>query len=46
MRPARAATFGYRLAQVGAAGAALGGLGDSFVPALLPHHEAYLGVAH
>jgi hypothetical protein len=41
----RAAAIGYRLAQVGAFAAALGGLVDAFVPRLLPHHEAYLGVA-
>ncbi|MEO6524996.1 MAG: hypothetical protein ABIP93_00060 [Gemmatimonadaceae bacterium] len=37
--------IGYRLAQVGAAAAALGGLVDALVPRLLPHHEAFLGVA-
>ena len=37
--------IGYRLAQLGAAGAALGGLVDAFVPRLLPHHEVFLGVA-
>jgi hypothetical protein len=37
--------IGYRLAQLGAAGAALGGLVDAFVPRLLPHHELFLGVA-
>lgn len=41
----RRAEVGYRLAQLGACGAALGGLVDSFVPRLLPHHESYLGVA-
>jgi hypothetical protein len=38
-------TVGYRLAQLGAAGAALGGAVDVAVPRLLPHHEAALGVA-
>jgi hypothetical protein len=40
----RAAMVGYRLAQLGASGAVLGGLVDTLVPRLLPHHEAYLGV--
>jgi hypothetical protein len=40
----RAANIGYRLAQIGALAAALGGLVDTLVPKLLPHHEAYLGV--
>ena len=37
--------FGYRLAQLGAAGVALGGAFDALVPRLLPAHEAFLGVA-
>jgi hypothetical protein len=37
--------IGYRLAQLGAAAAALGGLVDALVPRLLPHHETFLGVA-
>lgn len=37
--------IGYRIAQLGAAGAALGGALDVFVPRLLPHHEAFLGIA-
>ena len=45
MTPRRAPTVGYRLAQLGAAGAALGGLVDALVPTLLPHHETHLGVA-
>ena len=45
MTPPRAATIGYRLAQLGAVGAALGGVFDALVPTLLPHHEAYLDVA-
>ena len=36
--------IGYRLAQVGALGTALGGAFDALLPNLLPHHEAYLGV--
>jgi hypothetical protein len=36
---------GYRIAQLGAAGAALGGTFDLLVPRLLPAHEAFLGVA-
>ena len=43
--PRRAATIGYRLAQLGAVGTALGGAGDTLVPKLLPHHETFLGVA-
>jgi hypothetical protein len=31
------------LAQLGAGGAALGGVFDTFVSRLLPHHEAFLG---
>lgn len=42
----RRTVVGYRLAQLGACGAAIGGAVDTLVPALLPHHEAYLGVAH
>jgi hypothetical protein len=37
--------IGYRLAQLGATAAALGGIVDAFVPRLLPHHETFLGVA-
>ena len=37
--------IGYRVAQLGAAGAALGGAFDVFLPRLLPHHEAFLGIA-
>ena len=37
--------LGYRLAQLGAGAAALGGLVDALVPRLLPHHEAFMGVA-
>ena len=37
--------LGYRLAQLGAAGVALGGAFDALVPRLLPAHEAFLGVA-
>ena len=44
MTSRRATTIGYRIAQLGAVGAALGGVFDAFVPTLLPHHEAYLGV--
>ncbi|HSJ62410.1 MAG TPA: hypothetical protein VK922_00770 [Gemmatimonadaceae bacterium] len=40
----RASGVGYRLAQVGAGGVALGGLFDLFVSRLLPHHEAFLGI--
>jgi hypothetical protein len=43
--PRRSIGIGYRLAQLGAAAAALGGLVDALVPKLLPHHEAYMGVA-
>ena len=45
MTPRRATTIGYRIAQLGAVGTALGGVFDSLVRTLLPHHEAYLGVA-
>ncbi len=41
----RTSGIGYRVAQLGAAGAALGGAFDVFVPRLLPHHEAFLGIA-
>ena len=41
----RTSTIGYRLAQLGALVTALGGAFDALVPKLLPHHEAYLGVA-
>lgn len=44
MTPRRATTVGYRLAQLGAVGAAVGGLVDALVPTLLPHHELYLGI--
>jgi hypothetical protein len=43
--PPRTIGVGYRLAQLGAVAAALGGLVDAFVPRLLPHHEAFMGVA-
>jgi hypothetical protein len=43
--PRYASGIGYRLAQIGAVGAALGGIVDVFVPRLLPHHEAFLGFA-
>jgi hypothetical protein len=43
--PPRTIGIGYRLAQLGAAAAALGGLVDTLVPRLLPHHEAFMGVA-
>jgi hypothetical protein len=41
----RATPIGYRLAQLGAAGAALGGTFDLLVSRPLPAHEAFLGVA-
>src|SRR5690348_8776001 len=41
----RAATIGYRVAQLGALATALGGSFDALVPKLLRHHEVYLGVA-
>jgi hypothetical protein len=41
----RTGTIAYRLAQLGASLAALGGAFDALVPKLLPHHEAYLGVS-
>jgi hypothetical protein len=37
--------IGYRLAQLGALVTAVGGSFDALVRKLLPHHEAYLGVA-
>lgn len=43
--PPRTIGIGYRLAQLGAVAATLGGVVDALVPKLLPHHEAYLGVA-
>ena len=43
--PPRTIGIGYRLAQLGAVAAALGGLVDALVPKLLPHHEAFMGVA-
>ena len=43
--PPRTIGIGYRLAQLGAAAAALGGLVDALVPKLLPHHETFMGVA-
>jgi len=43
--PDRTIGIGYRLAQIGAAATALGGVVDAFIPRLLPHHEAFLGVA-
>jgi hypothetical protein len=41
----RASMIGYRLAQLGSLATALGGAFDALVSKLLPHHEAYLGVA-
>jgi len=42
--PPRTIGIGYRLAQLGAAAAALGGVVDALVPRLLPHHEEFMGV--
>ncbi|HSJ62419.1 MAG TPA: aminopeptidase [Gemmatimonadaceae bacterium] len=44
-RMAAMASLGYRLAQLGAAAAVIGGAFDLFVPRLLSHHETFLAVA-
>jgi hypothetical protein len=43
MNAPRRVGAGYRLAQFGALGVALGGVFDLFVPRLLPHHYAFMG---
>ncbi len=44
MNTPRPVGAGFRLAQLGALGVALGGVFDLFVPRLLSHHYAFMGV--